>query len=280
MSIVSDLKEQYRTGGAGVKLIFANIVVFVIVRLMDFLSYVSDLGSAEALHWLAMPMQVADFVTKPWTLVTYQFVHYDFVHIAFNMLCLHWFGRLFSHLIGERLLLRTYLLGGIVGAVLCLVIQAFSHSVGILLGASGAVLALLFAVAVFEPEYRVNIVFVGNIRLKYYALIFVAIDILSIAAWNNVGGHVAHLGGALLGVALGLWWKRNGVPQLKAENAYQPHRAKMKVVYGDKQCDIDYNTQKQARSQEVDRILEKIKLSGYDSLSKHERQTLFDESQK
>lgn len=278
MSIISDLREQYRTGGSAVRLMYVNIVVFVFVALLGLVG----VDRYDMLSLLAMPMDATECLVRPWTVLTYMFVHQDIIHIIFNMLCLHWFGRLFSYLIDERLVLRTYLWGGVVGAVLCLVVF-MGGSNGILLGASGAVLALLFAVAVYDPEYSVHIVFVGDIRLKYYALIFVGIDILSIAAYNNVGGHVAHLGGALYGAAMGLWWKRNGLPSFSKQTRVSifGRKPKMKVEYGHRPLtDMEYNAERASRSHEVDRILEKIKQSGYNSLTAEERQTLFDESKK
>lgn len=285
MSIVQDIKESFRENIIVVKLIYVNIGIFAVLRIFDLLMM---LAGSSLQGWLtlqlAMPTTFSSLILKPWTVVTYMFSHYDFIHIIFNLLCLHWFGKLFCYLIGEHLVMRTYLIGGFVGAVACLLGAEILPVGSVMLGASAAILALLLSVAVYAPNFKVGIVFVGQVKLKYCALILVLIDIVSIPGLYNAGGHIAHLGGALAGVILALWWKKNGVPsRSESKSIYDLnflHRRKMKVTYRRPLTDIEFNAQRAEREREVDRILEKIKKSGYDSLSESERRTLFEASNK
>ncbi len=284
MAIIDDLRKSFREGSTPVRLIYINVLVFIAIRLIELVGTLSGNGWLNPVSWFAMPTELSSFIRRPWTIFTYMFLHYDIIHIIFNMLCLHWFGQLFIALIGNRLVWRTYLIGGLVGGAACLLCGSVWAHGSVLLGASAGVLAVLLAVSVYEPNYSVSIVFVGTIRLKYYALIFIAIDILSIAGWSNAGGHVAHLGGAIAGALLAIRWKQHGLPQTTTtsfgKNLFR-RKPKVTIIRGGRPLsDMEYNTQKREHSQEVDRILDKIKASGYDSLTKKERQTLFDESKK
>ena len=157
-----------------------------------------------------------------------------------------------------------------------------------LLGASASVLAIVVATAVREPEYTVQFMFIGAVRLKYVALFMVALDLLFMTS-ENAGGHIAHLGGALAG-----WWFASGLScghdVTKWINAVfdflggkwkpAPRKPKMNVHYSDKQKDYDYNARKKQRSDEIDRILDKLRKSGYGSLTEEEKKSLFDASKK
>lgn len=285
MSIVQEIKESFRENNIVVKLIYVNVGVFAVLRIFDLLMMLAGSSLQGSLTLLlAMPTTPEGMIVKPWTVITYMFSHYDFIHIIFNLLCLHWFGRLFCYLIGEHLVMRTYLIGGLAGAVACLLGAEILPVGSVMLGASAAILALLLAVAVYAPNYSVGIVFIGQVKLKYYALALVLIDIVSIPGLYNAGGHIAHLGGALAGVILALRWKRNGVPvPSRTSHSFNwnfLHRKRMKVVQRRPLTDMEYNAQRAEREREVDRILEKIKKSGYDSLSEKERRLLFEESNK
>lgn len=159
-----------------------------------------------------------------------------------------------------------------------------------LLGASASVLAIVVATAVRAPEYRVNFMFIGTVRLKYVALFMVVTDLLFMTS-GNAGGHIAHLGGALAG-----WWFASGLSRGHDATSWinrcldcfseglsfrrQSKKPKMKVHYGDKAKDYDYNARKKQQSEEIDRILDKLKKSGYNSLTTEEKKSLFDASKK
>ena len=283
-SIWREFKWSFVDGNIVTKLIYVNLVVFVVAILGDVLA---NFDMPRLINCLWMPTSAEHAIRKPWTLFTYMFTHRDFIHIFFNMLNLYWFGHMMVDFMGEKCVLRTYLIGGIAGAVACLIWSSFSPIYGNLLGASASVLAIMTAVATTFPNYRVDVVFVGQVRLKYFALFFAVLYMLLVLGGSsNIGGNVAHIGGIVAGFLLARYWQTTGTPQGSYEwsslkNIFgKKKKSKMRVVYNRPMSDYEFNEQKAKRSREVDRILEKIKESGYDSLSSSEKQTLFEESKK
>jgi hypothetical protein len=212
------------------------------------------------------------------------------------MLWLYWFGQLFLSFFSARHYRGLYLLGGLCGGLLYLLafnvfpyFEAYVHG-SYLLGASASVLAIVVATAVRQPEYRVNFMFVGAVRLKYVALFMVVTDLLFVTSGNG-GGHIAHLGGALAG-----WWFAASLQKghdmtrwinqvidwfsggFRLKNS--PKKSKMKVERGGRTADFDYNSRKKLQSEEIDRILDKLKKSGYSSLTTEEKKRLFDASKR
>jgi membrane associated rhomboid family serine protease len=241
--------------------------------------------------WLSVPSEPVLLLVRPWTLFTYMFLHYDFFHVLFNILYLYWFGRLFLQLVDEHKLLTIYIWGGLGGAAIYMLsfnlLPAFHPGGGgaILLGASASVMAILFAVARIRPDFKVYLFLIGPVKLKYLALGAFIIDLISIPGMSNTGGHLAHIGGALIGLYYG--WK---LSEGKISGSYFDRlitgasdmfrkKPKMKVTHSRPLTDMEYNQLKQKKQKELDRILEKIKTSGYESLSKEEKKTLFNASQ-
>lgn len=291
MSIIDEIKDSFREGSVLTKLIYANVGIFVVIRLLQaFYSLSSgNVVSYPILAWFSVPSDIASLLLRPWTLLTYMFLHYEFLHILSNMLCLYWFGRLFMLFFDGRQLLRVYVLGGLCGAVLFIVgyhlipaLYPMSQS-GMMMGASASVMAVLFTVTRYAPNFMVTVLLIGQIRLKYLALAYFIFDIISIPGLQNAGGHLAHIGGALFGFLLGYLWSTKGRPQMTVSNNswldMLPWRRKnLKIVHKRPLTDMEYNYDKTKRSREVDRILEKVKSSGYESLTKEEKRTLFDAS--
>lgn len=263
-----------------VMLVYINIAVFCLVRIMDFFSMMG-LGAYQWLvGFLALPS--ANFIYtmchQPWSIGTYMFTHYDFIHIIFNMIALFWFGKLMSSLVGKHLIIPTYFIGGAAGAIAFFFApEALVPSYSSMIGASASVMAIILCVATLHPNVRVNLAFIGEVKLLWVAVVYVLIDILSIPGFSNVGGHVAHLGGALAGFILAKYWESNGIPPEKNHNSH------LKAVRGglaDTDPDRRWNRERNAKMTELDRILDKIKTSGYSSLTEEERQTLLNESGK
>lgn len=282
MSIIDEIKQSYRQGGALTKLIYINIAVFIVLRLLQ--SFV------PLLEWLSVPSMPMVLLFKPWTLLTYMFVHYDFLHILMNMLYLFWFGRIFLEFFNPRQLLGVYLLGGLSGAILYLVAYNFIPVLyqhfpsSILLGASASVMAILFAVARYMPDHRIYLLFFGAVKLKYIALVAFILDLISIPTLENTGGHLAHIGGALFGLLYGGSLAK-GKDLTMGFNRFMDNffslfsrKPKMTVTHRRPMTDMEYNKKKVDKQREIDRILEKIKTSGYDSLTKDEKKTLFEAS--
>ena len=293
-SFIADLKNDFRRGTISQQFIYINIGIFVVTALVVILGMLFNVRSW--MQWLELPSSLSIFVKQPWSIVTYMFLHGGILHLLFNMLWLYSFGQLFLLFYSARHFRGLYLLGGLCGGILYM----FAYNVfpyfqpylagSYLLGASASVLAIVIATAVREPEYRVNLVLFGQIRLKYLALVVIVADLLFITS-NNAGGHIAHLGGALAG-----WWfaagLRKGTDVTKWINAFidrlmggwkiarAPKKPKMKVHYGGRSSDYEYNARKKEQNDEIDRILDKLKKSGYQNLTTEEKQRLFDASKR
>jgi len=296
MSIINDLKHQYKTGTALIKFIFINVAVFVLVHLIGLLIYffTGVSGSSMVASWLALPADLGQLILKPWTIISYMFLHEGFLHLAFNMLILYFGGQIFLQFLDAKKLIGTYILGGISGGLLFIltfnIFPVFNEIVSgaLALGASASVMAVLIAIAAYVPNYTVRLMFLGNVKLKYIALFYVIMDIISIPQGNS-GGHIAHLGGAFFGFYFAYRLRSGkditvGVNRLLNYFTYLfSSKRKMKVVYknpGKTKSDVAYNAQKTANQQKIDAILDKISKSGYDSLSKEEKAILFDASKK
>lgn len=295
-NFITDLKNDFRKGSISQQFIYINCGIFVVTALVAIVGMLFNVGKYSWMEWLELPAWLPQFVKQPWSLVTYMFLHAGIFHLLFNMLWLYSFGQLFLMFFSARHFRGLYFLGGLCGGLLYMlsynVFPYFTpylhHS--FLLGASASVLAIVIATAVREPEYRVNLLLFGQIRLKYLALIMIVTDLLFITS-DNAGGHIAHLGGALAG-----WWfainLRKGTDTTKWINNIidwlqggwnikrAPKKPKMKVHYGGRANDYEYNARKKERDEEVDRILDKLKKSGYGSLTTEEKKCLFDASKR
>ncbi|MHC1774061.1 MAG: rhomboid family intramembrane serine protease [Lentimicrobium sp.] len=286
-------------------LILINIAVWissVLIRNFAFLfaspeSATTGLYKENITEWImnsfAVPANTDVLIEKPWTLLTYMFLHTDFMHILFNMLWLWWFGIIFIQYLSQKQLLATYLFGGLAGAILYIAafnffpVFSMARESALALGASASVLAVVVAIAFYVPDYSVNLLFLGQIKIKYIAIFTVFTDLLMLGS-GNAGGHLAHLGGALWGFA---YIKMiPGFDPAKLLNVFyrmdfklnkRGKRQHFKVHKGGKPVtDEEFNRQKVLRQQKIDSILEKISRSGYDSLSKEEKELLFSSSQK
>lgn len=298
--IITDLKEAFRRGNVFIRLIYINVGVFVATTLITIILQLFNRSAAGIFEWLALPASYARLLIQPWSILTYMFMHAGIMHILFNMLWLYWFGSLFLYFFSGKHLRGLYILGGLCGGLFYMIAYhifpyfrpAIEYST--LVGASASVLAIVVATAYREPNYRVQLFLFGAVRLKYLALIVVATDLLFITS-SNAGGHIAHLGGALAG----LWFAASlnkgtdltgwinkaidGIASVFDGKTWQ-RKPKMKVHRGGgatgRQKDYDYNARKKAQSEEIDRILEKLKKSGYESLTNEEKKSLFDASKK
>ena len=293
---LTDLKNGFNRGSISLQFIYINAGVFVVTTLVSVFLMLFNMGGASWMEYLELPAYIPQLLSRPWTLFTYMFLHNGALHLLFNMLWLYWFGQLFLSFFSARHFRGLYLLGGLCGGLFYLlaynVFPYFTPYIygSYLLGASASVLAVVVATAVREPEYRVNFMFIGAVRLKYVALFMVVTDLLFVTSGNG-GGHIAHLGGALAG-----WWfawsLRKGTDVTKWINVVfdwftggfrvklKPKKPKMKVNRGGRAEDYDYNARKKRQSEEIDRILDKLKQSGYSSLTNEEKKRLFDASKK
>lgn len=294
MDIWNDIKASFREGSVITRLIYVNLAVFLLFRLVQVFFFLSG-RPFHLLEPFMLPASPGEFVRQPWSLVTYMFLHFDFLHILFNLLVLYWFGRLFLDYWTASQLLGLYLLGGLSGGVVFMaaynLFPVFAATVGssYLLGASASIIALLMATAVRDPNRDIHLMLIGRVPLKFLALFMVISYIIGITA-TNPGGNLAHLGG----VAAGWWFAAQG---RKGRDIARPFyraadqlahlfqslfrsfflpRKKVRVIHRQPpRDDHEYNRQRYADHQELNRILDKIGTEGYESLTKAEKETLF-----
>lgn len=303
MNIWDDIKWQYRFGSDLIKLILINIAIFVAVNLIN-LPFVlmAKHTSFSILNWVALPASVMSWLYKPWTVLTYMFVHKDFFHILFNMLGLYWFGQIVQDLIGKPKIVPIYLLGGIVGGIVYMaaynIFPVFQHAVPLAtcIGASAAVMAIVLAAATIAPNYEIGLLFFGSVKIKWIALAYIVLDLINIQH-GNAGGHIAHLGGALFGFVY-IKLLQNGTDLARPIFAISDFfhslfekKPEMKVTQKRAYVYSEKDTQKQTKThqtspknqlskqEQLDEILDKINRSSYDSLSKEEKDFLFKISQ-
>jgi membrane associated rhomboid family serine protease len=288
------------------RLILINTFVFLGVNLINVILRLSKVYAPNEIsplvYWLSVPVDLSLLIQRFWSIGTYMFLHTGFFHLLFNMIVLYFGSIIFLEFLNQRKLLYTYLVGGVVGALLyILVFNIFpllsqDHYNSIAMGASASVLSILIAISFYAPDYSVNLFLFGRTKIKYVAIVVLLIDLIGIFSINtrspdeiNFGGHVAHIGGALWGFIYAYFLKKGNdlysilysikLPEVRT----QKQQEKFERYTNDSErplTDEDFNHKKAATQEEIDRILDKISRSGYDSLSKAEKELLFKSSNK
>ena len=192
MSVIDEIKSSFKSGSALIKLLYINIAVFLAVKIIGVIFFLLSVSPTFSLvNWLAVPADFHNLIFKPWTIITYMFLHQEFLHILFNMLWLYWFGQIFLSYFDDKKLLSVYMVGGLAGAVLYIlsfnIFPVFSQALPIsyALGASAAVIAIVVATSVYAPNHTIQLMFFGPVQLKYIAIVTIIIDIMSIASSNS-----------------------------------------------------------------------------------------------
>jgi membrane associated rhomboid family serine protease len=298
-TIITDIREKIRNGNPVTRLIIINIAVFLLLnifRILTFLSGESNVmkSTEDFLHELfSLPLSFPGLFHKPWTLLTYMFTHLGLMHIFWNMISLFWFGDILAGYTSNRKIIPLYILGGLAGGLASILFVTFVPMLrgdlgAPLIGASAGVTAIIVAAATLVPEVRMNLIFIGPVKLLYVAIFCIFIDILNVASYNNAGGNLAHLGGALMGYIFIVQYKK-GRDLGKFINRFfdwlggifkGSSKSRMKVVHKRAMSDEEYNQLKVVNQKQVDAILDKISKSGYESLSKSEKEILFKASGK
>lgn len=284
-----DIRFKILHSGSKLNLLIGiNVLVFLLIYIPGTVEQLltgfsrPSLIISYAQEYLAMPAYFPQLLNRFWTPLTYMFMHNGIFHILFNMLWLYWMGQLFEEYLGTRRITGLYIAGGLAGALVYALaynfLPAFSHSPQLpfvtVAGASASVMAIVIATATLLPNYTLYLMFVGPVKLKWVALFYVLFDFLSIAG-PNAGGEIAHLGGALLGF-LYIKQLQRGNSWGKIDQLFKP-KSKIKVVSHNAGFAgrSSRNTNNIPQQDEIDRILDKISQSGYDSLNKQEKETLF-----
>ena len=292
MGIWDDIKLTFRNGSNLTRLIYINIAVFVLMTIVAVAGFLMNNPeiSEKALDIFSVPASLNALLLRPWTLITYMFTHKGVWHILFNMLWLYSFGRIFLEYLDGRKLVAVYLLGGISGALVYIlsfnIFPAFTGVVAdsVAIGASASVMAVVIAIAAYVPDYTVQLMLLGRIKIKYLALaIFIFTSVMDFSI--NSGGKLAHIGGAIFGYFYTMNL-RHGRDMGKGFNRildffatmFKP-RKKHKVTHKKVATEYDYNAIRADHQKHINHILDKISKGGYDSLTKEEKETLFKESQ-
>jgi membrane associated rhomboid family serine protease len=297
MDIFSEIKNTFRQGSLTTRLIYVNLSVFLVLRILLVLFSLFNVD-VPLVYWLALPSDVASVLMRPWTLFTYMFLHYNFIHILFNLLWLYWFGKIFLGYFDEKKMLGLYILGGFTGGILYIaaynIFPAFETvtASGMLLGASASIISIVIATAVYAPNLSLHLfpisAFFGPIKIIWIAIASIIIYIIGIGG-SNAGGNIAHLGGAIWGYLYIMQLKKGNDISAKF-NFWVYHffesakkifskKNRMHVSYKrnetQRMTDLQYNKKKKAEQESINHVLDKIAKSGYDSLSKEEKEMLF-----
>ena len=294
-NILDDFKNAFSRPNNGlIKIIVINLVVFLALLFLQVVLTMSGNENwyHEVVRQLSLPADLSQFLYRPWTLITYFFTHEGFFHILFNMLFLYWFGMIIMEFLGSEKLVNLYILGGIAGGIFYILIYNlipyFGDRVAIaqMLGASAGVYAVVVGAATFTPNYSISLILLGPVRIKYIAIFYIIVSFAGTVG-PNAGGDLAHLAGAALGFVFikqlqrGNDWGKPVTSFLTFVKSFFVQQPKVRVSHrsttktnGRPRSNGTFSN----RQEEIDAILDKISESGYDSLSREEKQKLFDAS--
>jgi len=278
MSTPNNLKQRFERGNIVEKLIYINILLFVLTLLMSIFQSLYKNDNNWIIQWFSLEADINSLFTKPWTMITYGFLHADFIHILFNLIALYFIGNLFIDYFTQKQLLTFYILGTFFGGVIYLFSQnyfpLFEGKTSVLVGASAGISAIFIGIATYMPYYELKIRFIGFVKLWYLAAIWVGLDVLGLAG-GNTGGHFAHLGGGLFGFLFVSKASKKEIGVFKNIAAiFFKKNNPLKTVY--KSTNTKKETTKSDFTQkQIDEILDKISKSGYDTLTKSEKEFLF-----
>ena len=284
-SLTQDIQDKLKRLNVFEKIIIINVVIYI---LGWFISRLNNVHREDSLLWLELPKGFSEFIVKPWSIITYGFTHYAFFHILFNLLVLYFVSRTMVNLFSTKLSLNIYFLGIIVGGLAYLLTynilpESYSSGVGALVGASAGVRALLLFICAYMPNREARF-FTVSIKLWHIGLILVILDFIGLFSINQ-GGNVAHMGGNLLGYIYAVQLQKGtdigkGFQRIvdSIANLFKPksplktvHKSKRKPFAGHNKSEFsEFNKQKR-----IDLILDKISKSGYESLTKEEKDFLF-----
>ena len=272
-------------------LLIVNVGIWIMVAFANLSMWLMNRGETHNLlvSYLSLPANLSVLMHRPWTAITYMFLHERFWHLFFNVWMLWFGGMIFTRFLSQKQLALTYGLGGLVGALFFVLaynlfpVFETAKYTAVAMGASASVLAILVAAATYKPDYGLSLLLFGQLKFKWVAIAFVVIDLLSISA-ENPGGHIAHLGGAAFGFVYGLILRKS--LNQPAESKRKKRKPKMEYTPYEEindepqvpRSDEEYNHQKAERERDVDAILDKIAKDGYASLTAEEKEFLFKNS--
>ena len=252
------------------KIILFNITLYLLPFVLKTVLFLFNIKGLSIVNWFTIDATLSEFILKPWSILTYGFIHGSFSHIFWNMLILYYFGNILKNIFGEKPILNLFLSGIVVGGLTYLIsynlFPVFKGVNSVMIGASAGVMSVLFFLAAYDPQYRIRIIFF-DIKILYIALFLFFYDIIQIPL-NNSGGHIAHIGGALWGYYYSVKYN-NGSDLVNSFLSYFKKNTNNKSSVKSKKDNKNFDQNK------IDEILDKISDSGYDSLTKSEKEYLF-----
>ena len=275
-------KLQYKFNYATIveRIIYITIAVFIFTFVIEAIASLIQVEGNPIFDWFSLPTSFQDFIVKPWTIVTYGFLHGGFWHILFNLLILYYFGNLFLDFFSKRDFLIYYFAGIIAGGIVYILsynyFPALKNTSTTLVGASAGVTAIVIGIATKIPNYAMHFRFIGAVKLWYIAVGLIVLDIIQIPI-SNTGGHLSHLGGAITGWLLTTYFssgKKSSKNSVFSSFFKSKKQGPLKTVYK-KQQSVTGNKIDEVQQQKIDKILDKISKSGYDALTKEEKDFLF-----
>ena len=281
MNILDNLKYRFKNAGIVEQFIYVNLAVFLLVFISNTFGFLFQSNSNLLVNWFALPANFDDFISKPWTIITYGFLHTSFLHILLNLIALFYIGHLFQQYFTAKQLINFYLLGTLFGGIIFVAsynffpaLQQTAHN-SVVLGASAGISAIFIGIATYIPNYELKFPLIGFVKLWILAAFWIAIDIIQIPA-GNAGGHLAHIGGALFGFLYVTQASNKELNILKPfKKFFQKKEKPLKTAYKSGKKTSKTSRKKSTNQQEIDVILDKISKSGYDTLTKSEKDFLF-----
>ncbi len=306
---MEDLKKFFRDSSILPRLIIINVSVWFLIQISLVVCFMFNCESCivdTLIPYFAIPADPELIIRRPWTFITSLFLHVDFMHILFNMLWLYWFGKIFLQYLNKRQMIATFFFGGLAGGILFFLAYNYlpvfisqleeikiqdpslEYDPRLAYGASASIMAIVTAISFYVPNYTIRLLFIGNVRIFYLAIALFIMDFFMIQH-DNPGGHIAHIGGAIYGF-LYVYYLRKGKDFSKLFPRFT-YRRKMghtikrkprsKTKEGSRPVsDVEYNKVRASKQKKIDGILDKISRSGYESLTKEEKELLFNQSNK
>ena len=279
MSFINTLKNKYRTGTIIEKLIYLNIAIFLLTLLITVFQGLYKGEQNFLVEWFSLDNNLNAFLTKPWSIISYGFLHADFIHLIFNMITLYFIGNLFIQYFTEKQAFTFYILETLFGGFLYVISQnyfpLFEGRNTTLVGASAGISAIFIGIATYMPHYQIKIRFIGFVKFWHLAAIWLAFDFVGLIG-TNAGGSFSHLGGSLFGY-LYVQQASNKKTNLSTifSSFFKRKEKPLKTVHksAKKSQKIVKNSSK--NQEQIDVILDKISKSGYDTLTKAEKEFLF-----
>lgn len=287
MNIIDDLKLQYKLGGVAQRLIYWNVACFLISFVLPAVLRLFNVD-INVLQYVSLSSNPTDFLWKPWSIISYSFFHFDFFHILFNLLVLNFSSQLFLTFFTQKQFFGLYILSGIFAGAVFVASYYFLNINSAIVGASGAIMAILVAVTAYQPLMQVRLLLIGNVKLWHLTAVLVILDLVQIRSDGNMGGHISHLAGAFFGFVY-IKALENGtdmsiiitkIIDFFANSFKKSPSTPFKKVhknYGSKPVEKRTSriVTKDKSQQQIDEILDRISQSGYDSLTKEEKDFLF-----